>query len=350
MARVTLRDIAERCGLSTASISLVIQDSPRVSAGTKVRVRAAMEDMGYVYDRRAANLRSARTFGIGLILTDIHNPALADLAMAIEDGSAEAGCSVMMGYSRDDVAKQARTIKAMLEYRLDGIVLSPAHDTIPEDLAQLAKSRVPVVQVTRRVSGFASDYSGPNYVMAGSLLAQHLHDIGASSVAFFGGSAGVSGRDERIRGLRDRWRELGGVWRPELVIDTNALEGGGVLAVRQLLARDGSGEIPDAIVGYSDVVASGIMTELRANGIRPGIDVAVAGIDDGPSATHLHPTLTSVETRMTSVGLEAVRMLLTRIDEVDDDPRVKFVSSRLHVRNSTENWKSRNDDPDGKSR
>lgn len=343
MAAVTLRDIAERCNLSRASISLVLRDSPRVSAETKVRVRIAMQEMGYVYDRRAANLRSTRTFGLGLILTDVHNPALADLAMAVEDGAADGGCSVMMGYSRDVVRRQTDVIRAMLEYRLDGIILSPAHGSSPTDFAQLATSRVPVVQVTRRVKGLVSGYSGPNNAMAGSLLATHLHELGVRTVAFVGGNHGVSARTERVRGLRDQWRRLGGTWRPELIIATNALESGGVLGVRELLASDPAG-LPDAIVAYSDTVAAGILTEVRAQGIEPGVDVAIAGIDDSPSARHLHPTLTSVDTQMTSVGRQAVHMLLDAINDPDLEPSVTLADSALRIRESTTQWSPRQRD------
>lgn len=337
MAAVTLRDIAERCNLSRASISLVIQDSPRVSDATKVRVRQVMAQMGYVYDRRAANLRGGRTFGLGLILTDVHNPALADLAMAVEDGAAEAGCSVMMGYSRDDVGRQSRTIQAMLECRLDGIILSPAQGTKPETFAQLGQSGIPVVQVTRRVKGLQSDYAGPNNVMAGSLLADHLADLGMRSVAFLGGSRGVSARQERIQGFRNQWRKRGLIWDPELAIATNALESGGLLGVRRLLDLR-SGALPDAIIAYSDIVAAGAIVELRSRGFNVGADVAVAGIDDSPTATLLHPSLTSVETRMTAVGNEAVRLVLARIEKSGHDPVSTFVDSKLHIRDSTASW------------
>ncbi len=340
MAAVTLLDIAERCNLSRASISLVVRDSPRVSAETKVRVRAAMEEMGYVYDRRAANLRASRTFGIGVVLTDVHNPGLADLAMAIEDGAADGDCSVMMGYSRDVVGRQTDVIRAMLEYRLDGIIVSPAHRSVPGDFTQLAASGVPVVQVTRRVKGLVSGYSGPNNEMAGSLLATHLHELGARTVAFVGGNHGVSARTERVRGLREQWRRLGGTWKPELIIATNALASGGAIGARELLAEGPSG-LPDAIVAYSDTVAAGVVSELRSCGIESGSDVAIAGINDSPTAMHLHPTLTSVDTQMTTVGREAVRMLFDAIETPEFEPVAAVTDCAIRIRESTTRWAPR---------
>lgn len=336
--RVSLLDIAERCQVSRATVSLVLQDSTRVSAPTKLRVREAMADMGYVYDRRAANLRGRRTFGLGLVLTDVHNPALADLAMSIEDRAGDAGCSVMMGYSRDDLARQTRILRAMMEYRVDGIVLSPAQGTTSSDLRQLADCGIPVVQVTRRVEGLVTDYAGPNNVMAGRLLADHLADLGVERVAFLGGSPGVSARRERIRGLREQWKRRGGTWHPELALASNALESGGTIAVGELLRTVDVIDRPDALVAYSDVVAAGVVSALREAGIEPGADVAVAGIDDSPGARHVHPNLTSVDTAMVDVGSEAVRLLLARVEEPGRDTTTTFVRCRLEVRASTSAW------------
>jgi LacI family transcriptional regulator len=331
----TLRDIAERCGVSRATVSLVLQDSHRVSEPTKVRVRQAMAEMDYVYDRRAAHLRGRRTHGVGVVLTDIHNPALADLAMVLEDAAHEADCNTMMSFTGDDSQKQARIIRAMMEYRLDGIVLSPAKGTSAADLSPLDRSGVPYVLVTRRVRDLGSDYVGPNNAMAGRLLVDHLVALGARSVAFLGGSHGVSARLERVTGMRDRWRECGLVWQSDLSIATNALEGGGCEAVRILASK---ATLPDAIVGYSDTVARGILLELRHLGIQPGRDIAVAGFDNDPVAMHLHPSLTSVDTFMGRVGEEALRLLLTRIVGSDRESVTTLIKPELHARESTEGW------------
>ena len=250
----TLNDIAEHCGVSRATVSLVLRDSHRVSEPTKVRVREAMAQLGYIYDRRAANLRSRRAQGFGLVLTDVHNPGLAELAMTLEDVTVDAGLSLVMGFTRDDLKQQTQAIRTMLEYRVDGIVLSPAMGTTVKDLQPLVRSGTPHVLVTRRIAGFKSDYVGPNNMLAGRLLAEHLASLGATSLAFLGGAANVSARLERARGLRDMWTKKGLFWQTELSIATNALEDGGREAVTLLRER---GPFPDAIVGYSDTVVRG---------------------------------------------------------------------------------------------
>jgi LacI family transcriptional regulator len=331
----TLRDIANACGVSRATVSLVLQDSPRVSEPTKVRVRKAMADMDYIYDRRAAQMRGSRVHTFGLVLTDIHNPALANLAMAVEDAAAEIDCSVVMAFTSDEVGKQTSVVRAMMEHRLDGIVISPAKGTIAQDLAPLVRSAAPFVMVTRRLRDVSCDYVGPNNAMAGRLLAEHLAESGARSLAFLGGANGVSARQERVDGLRDRWKRRGLTWRPDLSIEANALESGGRQAVRILRERP---PFPDAIVGYSDTVVRGILGELRDNGIRPGLDVAVAGIDNDPIAIHLTPPLTSVTTHMELVGRGALELLLDRIDHPVREPITRLIKPDLQVRESTALW------------
>src|SRR5665213_2722238 len=248
MAGVTLSDVAERCGLSRAAVSLVLQDSRRVSDATKARVRAAIKDMGYVYNRQAANLRMERSFTLGLFLTYIQISALAALAMAVEAVADQAGCVLMMGYTGDSLERQTRILQAMIEYRLDGIVLSPASRSSAQDMLSLKQSGVPHVLVTRRIRNHSADYVGPDNVVAGQLLAAHLAEIGVQSVALLGGPVGVSARSEREKGLRSELPRRGIAWRPELSIPSHADSEGGAIALRQLLTTR---PLPDALVGYN---------------------------------------------------------------------------------------------------
>jgi LacI family transcriptional regulator len=192
------------------------------------------------------------------------------------------------------------------------------------------------VLVTRRVRDPVSDYVGPNNAMGGRLLVDHLVSLGARSAAFLGGSQGVSARLERVSGMRERWKEHGRAWQSNLSIQTNALESGGHEAVRILMS---TGNMPDAIVGYSDTVARGILLELRQRGVRPGQDVAVAGFDNDPVGMHLHPSLTSVDTFMGRVGAEALHLLLTKIDGPPRDAVTSLIKPELYVRESTEEWR-----------
>jgi LacI family transcriptional regulator len=253
----------------------------------------------------------------------------------VEEVADQAGCVLMMGYTSDSLERQTRILQAMIEYRLDGIVLSPASRTSTQDLLPLRQSAVPHVLVTRRIRNHPADYVGPDNVAAGQLLAAHLAEIGVRSVALLGGPVGVSARSEREKGLRSELPRHGIAWRPELSIPSHADSEGGVVALRQLLTTR---PLPDALVGYNDTVVRGIFGELRRTGIEPGTDVAVVGFDNSPEAAHMHPELTSVDTFMARVGRTAGQQVLERVAELDKAITTVLVQPELQVRASTAAW------------
>lgn len=335
MPRVTLKDVAAACGVSRATVSLVLQDSSRVSAQTKERVRDAMGRLGYVYDRRAANLRAQRSMTVALVATDVRNPYFAELTMAIERVLYKRGYTLLLGYSHDDQERQTRLLEAMSEHRVDGVLLVPSYETTDAMLRKsLGASGTPHVLVTRHVHRHRADYIGVDNPAAAELLGDHLVRSGRRHVAFLGGPPLSTARVEREQGLRNALESHGLGLDPALSIATSADREGGERAVG-LLAE--TGQPYDAIVCYSDVVAFGVMSALRAQGVEPGREVAVAGFDDVPDAALQHPSLTTVATLPDQTGAEAAELLLRRIEEPDLPPRTVLLTPELKVRGSTGN-------------
>lgn len=333
VGKVTVSDVAAASGVSRAAVSLVLQDSNRVSAATKVRVRQVMADLGYVYDRRAANLRTQKSMIVGLIVTNVRNPYFAELTMAIEQRLHNAGYTLLLGYSHDEHDRQRRLLATMTEHRVDGVVMLPAAETTPESLAPL--SSTPHVLIARRVRGHNADYAGVANVKAGGLLGRHLIDMGARNIAFVGGPAGSIARTERERGLRRELESAGLSIAPENSIGSPSTPAGGIEGAEKLLEQGGP---LDVIVCYSDAVAFGVVHTLHERGLRVGRDVAVAGFDDTLETRHQNPPLTSVATFPERIGEEAARLLLERVDQPDREPRSFIVPPQLNVRESTAAW------------
>jgi LacI family transcriptional regulator len=330
MKRVTIKDVAAASGVSTATVSLVLREEPVVAEATRQRVLDAIERIGYVYDRRAANMRSKRSMTIGLIVTDVRNPFFAELAMAVDVALQERGYALLQGYSLDDRAREDRLLGVMVEQRVDGVFLLPAKDTTAADLHQrLGLGGIPHVLIARRVPDLEADYVGVDNVRAGRLLGEHFAVEGHRTVAFLGGPRSTA-RSDRLRGLRAGLKGHG--LAVGETIATSAAREGGIAAVEQLLAK---GPLPDAIAAYSDNVALGIVSALRAAGVEPGRDVALGSFDDIPEAALQHPGLTSVATYPERVGAEASRLLLERIDLADLAPRKVILEPRLSVRASS---------------
>jgi LacI family transcriptional regulator len=324
--------VAAASGLSRATVSLVLRGSPQIPELTKQRVREAMERLGYIYDRRAAVMRTERTMTVGLVVTDVRNPYFAEVAMALEAVMHEEGYVLLQAYSRDDQEREQRLLEEMAQHRVDGVVLIPSKETRSVHLDRLAALRIPVVLIARRVPRHETDYVGVDNFMAGRLLAEHLASQGCRRVAFLGGPSRSTARAERQRGIAAGLRRYGVTFDNDLAIPTSADRKGGVNAVSALLQR---GSLPEGIVCYSDVVAFGVLSGLRAAGVEPGSDAAVASFDDIAEARLQHPPLTSVATYPDLAGTEAARLLLQRFEEPDAKPRRVLLKPRLHVRASS---------------
>ena len=198
--RITLEDVSKAAGVSRSTASLVVRGDSRIPESTAAKVREAMDQLGYVYNRQAANLRQSRSMTIGLIVTEIINPYFAELAMAVDEITHDAGYTIFIGYSRDHADRQHEIIASMIERQVDGLLILPAPDTDPEKLAkQLNAANVPAVLLARRFDGF--DYVGSENVAGGTMLGDHLAALRCKRVAFVGGRPAPS-LTEREKGLR----------------------------------------------------------------------------------------------------------------------------------------------------
>ena len=201
MARVTLLDVARHCGVSRATVSLVLNDSPLVAAKTRDRVRQAMTELGYVYNRAAASLRTQRSDAIGVVLTNITNPYFAEFAAGLQDTLTSSGTVLLLAVSGEDRDMQHRLVRSLVERAVDGIVLVPAQGTKPEDLPDLLGT--PLVLLARRLHGMDVDYVGAQNHDGGYAAAEHLFSHGCRHIAFVGGYVDASAREERAGGVAE---------------------------------------------------------------------------------------------------------------------------------------------------
>ncbi|MDQ0078670.1 LacI family DNA-binding transcriptional regulator [Arthrobacter oryzae] len=338
MKKVTLNDVSRAAGVSRSTASLVLRGNPRIPEATSDRVRLAMAELGYVYNRQAANMRRSESMTLGLIVTDIRNPYFAGLTMTIEEAAHDAGYTLFVGYSRDDVERQYLQLETMVQQQVDGIFLLPATGS---ELAPVCgiidRSSVPVVQLARYFSE-ELDYVGPDNVAAGQQLAQHVSSLGASTAVLVGGPEHSSARTERIKGLETGFTGSGVAFDASLSAATTNNAAGGSEGVARVLDQ---GIWPDCIVAYSDAVALGIYAELRRRNLDPGRDVSVASFDDIAMAELLLPPLTSVSTYPELIGRRAADLLLNRIRDPALQPQRSLIEPALKVRASTAQWRPR---------
>ena len=307
MSRVTLMDVARHCGVSRATVSLVLNDSPLVAAKTRDRVRQAMRELGYVYNRAAAALRTQHSDAIGVVLTNITNPYFAEFATGVQDILTSSGTVPLLAVSGEDRDLQHRLVTSLVERNVDGIVLIPAHGTAPNDLPELLGT--PLVLMARRLNGMDVDYVGAQNRDGGYAAAEHLYSHGCRRIAFVGGFTDSSARDERASGVAEFLSDHGLTLSSELSVVCEPARSQAREVTLRLLTTNPQ---VDGIVCFSDVVAFGVLDAIADRGRTVGSDVRVIGFDDVHDAGLNRPSLSSVSVPARETGRRAAQLVLER--------------------------------------
>jgi LacI family transcriptional regulator len=330
-ASVSIRDVAQRAGVSVGTVSNVLNDSLRVSPAAVERVRAAIAELGYVRNEAARQLRAGRSSSVGLVVLDVRNPFFTDVARGAEDEAARSGLSVILGNSDEDVARESSYLDLFEEQRVHGILISPYGDIEPR-LAELRRRGTPVVLVDRESRDAGVSSVSVDDVAGGRLAVAHLLATGRRRIAFAGGPLSIRQISDRLAGARAAVAEVPAATLE--VIDTTGLT---VLEGRrvgeELVAR---AERPDAVFAANDLVAVGLLQALVMSGrLRVPQDVALVGFDDIDFASATVVPLTSVRQPRHEIGATALRILREEAAEPELPPRRIVFQPELVVREST---------------
>lgn len=328
---VTLTDVARAACVSTATVSLALQEGSRISAETRERVRQVMERTGYRYNRSAAKLRTGQSNTIGLLITDISNPYFATLAAGVESVLDKHGYMTFLVNSGDDGSRQSRQISALMEHGVDGVLLSPADGTDVEVVRELYEDGKPVVQVSRWVADLPCDIVGPDNVAIAAEVTRHLLALGHRRIGFLGGTEGRSARIERLAGYSHAMASAGLAVDPALTPMAVPTRVNGALLLHQVMKL---GNPPTAVICYHDLMALGALQAARELGLAVGVDFAVVGFDDVTEASFSVPALTTVHIDPESVGRVAATRLLARLGGDAGEPQRVMIPAHLVVRES----------------
>lgn len=331
--RVTVIDIARAAGVSKSTVSLVLQGSSTPRAETRARVTAAMEQLGYIYNRGAANLRQAKSRIIGIVVNDLTNSFFAELAVGMDMIVQSAGYVQFMAHSGEDVDRQSELIASMREHGIAGLILSPARGTTAADLKPVIDSGLPVVLAVRNLPGAkASSLLSDNYAGA-KLAVQHLVELGHRRIAFVGGFPDTHVFTERTQGYLDAMTDAGLVVDDDSIVSVAPTRAGGADGVTHALRTRGAA--PTAAVCFNDAVAFGVCDGLRAQRMEPGRDFSVVGFDDVIEARTAVPALTTVSVNPQRLGQQAAQLLFKQINSGSGSIETIRSAVRLVVRQST---------------
>jgi LacI family transcriptional regulator len=307
----TIHDVARKAGVSSATVSHVINNSRFVSPETRARVVEAIDALRYRRDGVARSLRRARTSTIGVVISDITNPFFSDLVRGIEDRiyGREEGFNLILCNTDEDTTRERMCLDVLQERRVEGLIIVPAGDN--EDcLNEIVRSGLPVVFADRTVEGVEADTVLVDNVDGTFRLTQHLVGLGHRRIGVLQSERAATSVAERILG----WRRA--LESARIGVDTALVTRGGctIEDARQagLALLDDPGR-PAAVLCTNNIMTLGMIQAIADRGLRCPDDIAVVGFDDFPWATAFSPRLTALAQPAYAMGAEAVDLLFARI-------------------------------------
>lgn len=306
--RVSVKHVAQRAGVSVGTVSNVLNRPDAVKSTTRERVRAAMAELGFVRNESARQLRAGTSQTVGCVLLDLSNPFYTALARGIEDRLAADGLTLMLGSSDEDAEREAHFLRLFAEQGVRGVLITPSEMT-QDRLAELARRGIPAVLLDSKDANRAS--VGVDNVSGARQAVRHLLEQGHRRIAFINGPATLEQCVDRQTGALEAVVAFG--LDPDEVLVTATVgtpsADEGQRALVGLL--DDQKERPTATFCVNDIVALGVMRELRLRGMDIPGEMAVVGYDDVHFAAELMTPLTSVSQPMHQLGWTAADMLLS---------------------------------------
>ena len=324
--------IAEALGVSTATVSLALRDSPLVADATRERIKEHARAIGYIYNRRAASLRTSRSGIVGVVVHDIMNPFFAEILRSIESELDRSRQTFLLSNHYDQLEKQRTFIDTLLQLGADGVIMSPAIGTPCEDIMLAENNGLPAVLIARSVEGADVPVFRGDDTYGTSLATNHLISLGHRRIVMVGGTDQTSTGRDRYQGYVDAMNNAGLEVRSDWRIPGPRTKQAGFEAAQQFLAHK---DKPTAAVCWNALVAIGLMNGISRAGLTPGVDISVTGYDDLEEAAIATPALTTVWNGQREVGRRAARTLLDRLNGVEVHGGQELIRPELHVRQST---------------
>lgn len=326
---VTMADVAERAGVSVATVSRVMSGHLSVTPAYRARVDAAIQELGsYRPNRLARNLRKQQTEMIGVVVSDIENPHFAEMIHAAESEAYRYGYRVLLCNTDESREKQASYLQILADERPLGVLLAPC-DPAGAEIGQLLDLGIAVVAfdrpvLDRRVSSVLADN-----VAAARLAVDHLVESGHRRIAFVGTSPAVDTGATRLAGYRAAMSDAG--------LEARWTNGGfridtGELATNGLLDRWPD---TDAIVAGNNMMAVGAIRALRQRGIAIPDDIGFVSFDDPSWAELVDPPLTTLAQPVRAMVAAAVRLLIDGIERRRRQPQRLVFGLELMIRKSS---------------
>lgn len=328
MKQPTMDDVAVEAGVSRALVSLVMRDAPNVSDARRAAVLAAARTLGYRPNVLARNLASRRTFSIGVMINDLHNPYFVEVLDGMESVATDAGYHLLIAPGWQNACSERTAIESILEYRVDGVILAgPRLEA--KTIVEAAKA-APVVMVGRTIQSRAVDSINNDEAVGARLAVDHLVELGHRQITHLDGGSGAGAAARRAgysaamvhHGLGDHVQFVHG--------DFTAASG--IEGARTVLGQQ---DVPTAVFAANDLMAAGAVDTFEQAGLRVPDDISIVGYDNTALAAMPHMSLSTIHQPREEMGKLAVEALLERIDGSRTSCRREVLAPRLVARSTS---------------
>ena len=316
-----IKDVAREAGVSTATVSHVINETKYVTDTTRQKVKDAIEKLNFYPNAHARSLASGRSNIIGLLVSDISNPFFPELIKSIEAAAFEHGYNVMLFNTNYDAKRAADHVRRLIELKVAGVALMTA-ELEPELIEELIRKQVRAVfndlgTVTEYMSNIILDYA-----LGIDEAVRHLVSLGHQRIVHIAGLSRIySGNVRRDAFIDAMKRYLPNSQTPMIFQGDFRFESGRMAATELLDLK----KLPTAIIAANDMMALGAMQELKANGLTIPQDISIIGFDDIAFASLCEPPLTTVCSPRVEIGRRAIEALMTTIES----PNLSGVEIRI---------------------
>lgn len=330
----TMKDVAKAAGVSVMTVSRAFKADTSVKKETREEIRKVAEDLGYVFDSTAANLRSQKTDFVGITIPSINNANFADTVGGLSDRLATKGLQVILGYTNYDIEEEERLVEQLLRRRPGAMVVTGGRHT-DRTRKLLINAGIPVIETWDLPQDPIGHVVGFSNAATMQAMVDHLVDAGHRRIAFIGGDTDGDTRGaERRRGFvaamashgMEAATRLIGAGTPPISMRE------GAQAMGRLLD-----EMPDtdAVVCVSDLSAFGALSECQRRGVKVPEDIAIAGFGAYEIADICVPTITTVDPHPRQIGEQVAALILSGLETQAEPVRIE-IEPNLVIRQSSQ--------------
>ncbi|WP_241597135.1 HTH-type transcriptional regulator GalR [Rosenbergiella epipactidis] len=326
----TIKDVARLAGVSVATVSRVLNQSPKASAHSQKVVAEAMAQLNYIPNANARALAQQSTATLGLLVNDVSDPFFGAMVKAVDQVAIQTGNFLLIGNGYHRASQEKLAIEQLIRHQCQSLVVH-AKMISDEDLQTLMRQVPGMVVNNRVVKGFESRCIALDNSYGSWLATRHLISQGHQKIAYICSRHAISDAKERLAGYHDALRDHGLTPQSELIAYGEPDENGGEQAMVSLLAQ---GRYFTAIACYNDSMAAGALAALTDNGLHVPEQISMIGFDDVHVSRYVRPRLTTVRYPVVAMAQQAAHLALALGNGLAPPPVTHLFQPTLVIRHS----------------